>query len=216
MNQTRARQTGFTLIELLVVMTIIVILGGLGIPRLIEAMREAEMTKSKGNLENIYAGIMSYERKNGRIPGKQADGTTVSGSAFVCAVWGDPYIEKSMKNAEMFFCASLSAPPLTEENVDEWVTPENIHWAGLNQDDKNYAKGRTTAKNTSKTVIICNKPLFENEMPHAGRSLAVLYLDGHVGQFDRDQWGEDWSDEEPLSIGPESPVEALQGLQGDE
>ncbi|MCA9320383.1 MAG: hypothetical protein KDB53_06600, partial [Planctomycetes bacterium] len=138
-----------------------------------------------------------------------------SGSEFVLSIWGKPFLEKTKNNAEIFFCPSLAAPPLKddEEVLDEWVTPEGIHWAGRNQADKEYRVGRSTREGSSKTVIVCNKPRVDGEKPHAGNYLAVLYLNGSVGHFEVSEWGEG---ADYLSIGPESPIEALQGMQWDE
>ena len=214
MNQTPSSRSGFTLVELLVVISIILLLATFGVSKFIDSKRDAELAGSKDHLNQIYTHLLRYETKKGRLPGKRKDGGYDSGSAFVLAIWGDPVLEKSVNNADIFFCPSLPKPPLDEENLEDMITPENIHYAGRNQEEREYRVGRTTAKGSSKIIIACNKPVFDGTMPHAGRSLAVVYMNGSTKEITREDFGDDWGEEEPLIIGPESPVEALHGLSG--
>ena len=209
MNPMLPRQRGFTLIELLVVISIILLLATLGLTKIMGARRDAEMTASLGRLGDIYAEFQRYERKSKtkRLPGKKH-----SGSDFVMAIWGGRYIEKSVNTAGVMFCASLGMPEISDETIDEDVTAATIHWAGRTQADRNYAVGKLSDKGASKTIIVCNKPITDEGIPHQGEALAVLYLSGHTGELTKDLWGDD--DIEVLTIGPESPVEALQGLSG--
>ena len=209
MQQQLHNQRGFTLVELLVVITIILLLASWGVTKFIGAQRDAELAKSKDNLGQIYFHLKRYENKKRRLPKE-------SGAEFLLAIWGKPFLEKTKNNAEIFFCPSLGAPGLEEDEevLDELVTPEGIHYTGRNQADKLYKVGRTTMEGASKTVIASNKPNFDGETPHAGNYLAVLYLSGQTGHFEATDWGD--NAEEGLSIGEGSPVEALQGLVWDE
>lgn len=205
MNTTTQRQHGFTLVELLVVISIILLLATFGVTKFLAAQRDAELVASKDRLGQIYTHLQRYETRKRRLP-------TESGSEFVLAIWGGRGVEKSVNNAEIFFDASLAAPPLSEETLDEDVTPETIHWAGRNQEDRAYRIGKLTVKGASKKIIVCNKPIVNGELPHQGNVLAVLYASGHVGEIEAADF--EVEDGEPLLIGPESPVEALQGLIG--
>lgn len=206
MKHPQASQKGFTLVELLVVISIILVLATFGITKLVGARRDAQQAKSQDNLSSIYFQLTRYASKKKGLPRK------VSGSEFVMAIWGPPYLEKSVRDAEILFDASMTMPELTDDNLDEEVTASSIHWAGRNQGEKRYRVGRLTAKNSSNIVIVCNKPSAGAEQPHQGELLCVLYLSGAVGVIEKSEWGEDWDD--ILTIGPESPVEKLQGLAG--
>lgn len=214
MNQTNPSQQGFTLVELLVVISIILLLATFGVTKFIAGKRDAELVASKDNLNQIHFHLKRFEEKKGRLPGKRSDGSYDSGSAFLLAIFDDVFLDRTANYGKIFFCPSLSSPALTDDNLEDTVTPETIHYAGRNQEDKEYKVGRTTMKRGSSIVIASNKPLFENEQPHAGDYLAVLFLDGSIGEFSREDFGSDWGKEEPLTIGPESPVDALKGLAG--
>ncbi|MFT7617807.1 MAG: prepilin-type N-terminal cleavage/methylation domain-containing protein [Planctomycetota bacterium] len=214
MNQTKPSQQGFTLVELLVVISIILMLATFGVTKFIAGKRDAQLVASRDHLNQIYFHLKRYENKKGRMPAKRKDGTIDSGSAFLLSIFDDVFLDKTANNAKIFFCPSLSQPALSDDNLEDTVTPETIHYAGRNQEEKEFKVGRSTMKKSSSIVIACNKPYFENEMPHAGDYLAVVFLDGSSGEFSREDYGPDWSSEDPLSIGPESPVEALHGLSG--
>ena len=208
MIKTPRPSGGFTLIELLVVITIILLLASWGVTRFIAAQRDAELAKSEDNLSQIYFHLKRYEEKKRRLPSQ-------SGPDFLLAIWGKPFLEKTKNNAQIFFCPSLSAPPLTddEEVLEEWVNAENISYTGRNQADKEFRVGRTTQAGASKIIIACNKPIVNGEIPHHGQYLAVVYLNGVTGHLEANLWGED---PDLLVVGPDSPVEAVRGIAWEE
>ncbi len=214
MNSPRPSQHGFTLVELLVVISIILLLATFGVTKFIEGKRDAEMVTSQDHLGQILYHLKRFETKKRSLPIKRKDGSYFTGSEFVLAIWDDAILDKTANNAKIFFCPSLAQPPLTEDNLEDMVTAESIHYAGRTQENKDFRIGRSTQGKPSKTIVACNKPLFEGQIPHAGRALAVIYLDGSSGEISREDFGPDWGDDEPLAIGEESPVEALQGLSG--
>ena len=207
MNHPQRSAAGFTLVELLVVISIIMVIAGFGITKVLSMRKEANLAASKERLGQIYFQINRYEGKKKRLP-------TASGSDFVLSIWGSPYLEKSENNSAIFFCESLSRPPVEDETIDEDVTGGTIHWAGRNQGEKRFKIGRIASKGASKKIIACNKPLVDNEMPHAGDYLAVLYLDGTTSEIGRDEYPDDWDQEAVLEIGENSPIEALIPLAG--
>ena len=207
MQHQRTRSAGFTLVELLVVISIIALLAGFGLTKLMSARRTAEKAACEENLRLIYSEFTVRDMKRGKKGGMP---TKVSGSDFVLSIWGNP-LEKSEKNSEIFFCPSQKVPDLEDEEIDE-LTGDLIHYAGRNQADKEYRVTRISNKGATEKVIVCDKPFVDGQEPHAGECLCVLYLSGHTEQFERDLWGED----EEMSIGESSPVEALQGLIGAE
>ena len=207
MNQIAQRQRGFTLIELLVVISIILLLATFGLSKLLGAQRDAELATSKDRLGQIHAHITRYENAKRRLP-------TASGSEFVLSIWGGRFLEKSVNNAQIFFDASLAAPELTEETLEEDVMADTIHWAGRNQSVKRFRVGRINSEGSSKKIVACNKPLVDGEMPHQGDYLAVVYLNGATRAIGRDEYPDDWGEDDILEIGENSPIKALEALAG--
>jgi prepilin-type N-terminal cleavage/methylation domain-containing protein len=203
--KTPQGQQGFTLIELLIVIAIIGLLATLGLTYIMGSRDEAYLGVAEQRLKEIHFHLAAYERRKGKLPAE-------SGPEFLLAVWGGSGVEKSANNAKLWFCPSLGDEEVTDETVDEDITPETIHWTGRNQAEKKYKLRRSNMKGASKTIIASNKSVFANTMPHAGKFLAVLYLNGATGSFERADWGDDWGAEEPLIVGPDSPIEALHGL----
>ena len=211
MTRMRSSQSGFTLVELLVVITIISLLAALGFTKIQGVLRENDKTVCKERLRAIWTEMNLYQEK--RANNKRL--SLESGPMFVLSVWGEPYIDRDPKNFDNFLCPSLGMPPLEEENDDYRdmeLLAESTHFAGRNQASKEYRVSRTSGRNASKTVIICNKPLVEGQPPHAGECLCVLYLDGQTGIVERAAFGESFDDVEEMTIGEDSPVEALRGV----
>ncbi|MEE9395110.1 MAG: type II secretion system protein [Planctomycetota bacterium] len=207
MKLPQRNAAGFTLVELLVVISIIMVIAGFGITKVLSMRKEANLAASKERLGQIYFQMNIYEGKKKRMP-------TASGSDFLLQIWGRPFLAKSVNNSAIFFCESLARPPVSDETIDEDVTGGTIHWAGRNQAEKRYKVGRISSTGASKKIIACNKPLVDGEMPHAGDYLAVLYLNGAVSEIGRDDYPDDWDQEGVLEIGENSPIEALIPLIG--
>jgi prepilin-type N-terminal cleavage/methylation domain-containing protein len=95
---------GFTLVELLTVMAIIATLAALGLTSIPAIIRNSQKTACQSNLQEIHKLLRIYEANNKRLP-------TASGSSFVLAVWGGQYLDKGVKEAELFFCPSTGRRP---------------------------------------------------------------------------------------------------------
>ena len=63
-----SNQRGFTLIELMVVITILALLGGIVMPRVIGRLRQAKPEKAKMDLRNIGLALDMYAADNGEYP----------------------------------------------------------------------------------------------------------------------------------------------------
>ena len=196
---------GFTLVELLVVIAILALLGGLAITKIRGIQIDAKKGACEQQLKDIHAHLRRYElnrNRGGKLP-------KASGSDFILAIWGDPFVEKSANNSKLFFCPSLGDEGLSDEEAEDDMDGALIHYAG--RDQENHRVRTTDQKNSSKIIIACDKPLVDSAEPHSGHCLCVLYLNGATGQIERDSWGDDV---EVMTIGEESPVEALQGVVG--
>ena len=200
-----SRTHGFTLVELLVVIAIITMLAGFGMVKMQGVLEDAKKTSCQENLKEIWAQLTRYQTNKGRLPAE-------SGSAFVLAIWGDPYIEKSANNAKKFFCPSRAQEDLDDATLDDVMTPAKIHYAGRIQ-EKPYKYSVLDGKDSSKTIIVCDKPNIGGEECHKGKCLCVLYASGQAAIIDREKFG---GKDGVLAIGPESSYEPLQGLRGDE
>ena len=64
---------GFTLVELVVVIAILGILGGIAIPRFMDATASARGAKIVADMRTVDSAIMMYNAKTGVLPGDSAD-----------------------------------------------------------------------------------------------------------------------------------------------
>ena len=65
---SRSDQRGFTLIELMVVITILALLGGIVMPRVIGRLRQAKPQKAMIDLKQIGLALDMYAADNGEYP----------------------------------------------------------------------------------------------------------------------------------------------------
>ncbi len=204
---TSRRDRGFTLVELLTVMAIIATLAGLGLLTIVPALRNRDKTVCQSHLQEIHRLLRIYESNNKRLP-------TASGASFVLAVWGGQYLDKGVKEAELFFCPSTGRRP--DPDLAN-VTPEGIDFTGPDQVARQSRNALSTYdKNASSTVIIANKvpekvvtDEDKKNLPHKGLGICVLYLQGSTDFIEADKFG---PDEIPI-LGPDSPIEGLRWLR---
>lgn len=84
---------GFTLVELVVVIAILGILGGIAIPRFMDATASARGAKIVADLRTIDSAIMMYNSKVGTLPTTTAQLTTTTETATalnLLAAWPVP------------------------------------------------------------------------------------------------------------------------------
>ncbi|MBD3180981.1 type II secretion system protein GspG [Candidatus Poribacteria bacterium] len=65
---SKSKQSGFTLIELMVVITILALLGGMVMPRVIGRLRQAKPQKAQLDINQIKVALDMYAADNGDYP----------------------------------------------------------------------------------------------------------------------------------------------------
>jgi len=229
----RAASAGFTLIELLAVILILGILMTFLIPRVTEAVDAARVTSCRKNMSEIYQGLIQYQIHN-----KTKDSIpTHSGVKFFAALIADGVWENTEQAGKKLTCPGVSIGQLRLgeiDNAQEWymhldsVDGDYSAYAGRDQNATSTAKGGKgkgdacgrigQLPGSGKQILIaddnCSKP---GEGNHKS-STVVLYADGTTGTFELMELrkaGTLTQDEEVLSVGPDSPIEALRCLSVD-
>jgi prepilin-type N-terminal cleavage/methylation domain-containing protein len=201
MNSTR-HAGGFTLIELLVVMAIIATLAGLSIMGIPAILRQADITADKGKLQAIYKQLLIYQTNHKAMSPR-------SGPAFVLSIWDSGLMDKTQKDAEIFFAATTGNEPYPDLGN---VSPEGIDWTGPDQEGARQ-RMKTQNRNANNKVIVCNKvPAVQtdadlDEMPYAAKGICYLLLGGNVDFMDSSSWPDGY----PV-IGPESALEMFEKM----
>jgi len=115
-----SNQRGFTLIELMVVITILALLGGIVMPRVIGRLREAKPQKAKMDLRNMGLALDMYAADNGEYPtteqGLQAL-ITLPTSPPEPTNWNGPYVDPT-KFLDPWGQVYSYASPSTHEGYD--------------------------------------------------------------------------------------------------
>jgi prepilin-type N-terminal cleavage/methylation domain-containing protein len=108
-------RSGFTLIELLAVILILGILMVYLLPKLSAAFDAARVTACKKNMQEIYAGFMSYEQKYGDLP-------TEGGVRFFASLIGRGVWENTEASAKKLTCPGVKTSSLALRGLEpeEW------------------------------------------------------------------------------------------------
>jgi prepilin-type N-terminal cleavage/methylation domain-containing protein len=228
----RAAQAGFTLIELLAVILILGILMTFLIPRVTAAVDSAQVLACKKNMQEIFGGLMQYQQHN-----KTKDSVpTESGVKFFAALIADGVWENTEADGKKLTCPGVSIGQLTGLGSDpkEWF----MHLDAVDGSYSAYAGRDQNATPTGKAVKgkgeLCGRI---GHVPGSGKQIlvaddncsnpgkgnhrsttVVLYASGDVSTFELLELHRDGTlskDEEVLTVGPDSPIEALRCLSVD-
>ena len=228
----RAASAGFTLIELLAVILILGILMTFLIPQVTAAVDSAKVTACRKNMQEIYSGLLQYQMKNKTkdcIP-------TQSGVKFFATLIADGVWENTEPNAKKLTCPGVAIGQLRLNDIDdaqEWFMHlDNVDggysaYAGRDQNAPTgkAAKGKDAGcgrigqvPGSGKQILVaddnCSKP---GEGNHKSATV-VLYADGTTGTFELLELHKNGTlpaDDHVLSVGPDSPIDALRCLSVD-
>jgi general secretion pathway protein G len=92
----RGRQGAFTLVELLLVLTILAILAGIVLPRMVGKGEQARVTAAMTQISTLGTALGAYEVDNGFYPKGQAGLQALMVKPRDAMNWHGPYMEKDI------------------------------------------------------------------------------------------------------------------------
>jgi prepilin-type N-terminal cleavage/methylation domain-containing protein len=209
----RAARAGFTLIELLAVIVIISILMTFLIPRITEAIDEANITACKANMTEINKAMLIYKNRMERLPNQ-------SGAKFFTELIAKGILDNSKSAAKRMTCPSVdigALPGLQNKTELEWY--KNLE--EIDGTCTSYA-GRDTQRHPLRKfpgdgngVLVADDN--DGGMNHRHTTVALMD-DGSLNTYEiakLKEAGVLGPDDEHLIVGPDSPVEALRVLSLD-
>ena len=213
-NTSKRSRAGFTLIELLAVILIIGILMTFLVPRILGAVEQANVTACKANMKEIFNGMMEYKTKYNRLPKH-------SGVRFFGSLVRDEVFEAVESDVKRLTCPGVEISFLELSNFppEEWFTRDSFDivdggWSSYaGRDLDNYPLKKFPASGKEPLVADDN----DGGMNHTTTTV-VLWANGSVTTYElvllKDEGIID-VEETSLTVGPDSPVEALQKLSLD-
>lgn len=90
-----AGQAGFSLMELLVVLSIMGMLAGLVMPRVMGALGKAKINTTEVQIDQLAAALDFFMVDNGRYPTSSEGLTALISAPAGLASWGGPYLAQS-------------------------------------------------------------------------------------------------------------------------
>lgn len=206
-------RAGFTLLELMVVILIISILATFLVPRITSAVERAEVTACQANLQEIGRGFIEYRTKYSRLP-------KGSGVAFFTGLISDRVWDSSKSTAKRMFCPAVDRSALEPDQLglplEDWYKDS----AAVTGAWSSYA-GRDSARHPlkkfpgdAKEAIVADD---NDGGANHGTTTNVLWGDNSVIAIElldlkNDGTIPDLEGIEFLTVGPDSPVEALRKL----
>lgn len=135
----RISSAGFTLIEILLVVVIIGILVGVAMPRLGGRVKQARVSATKADINNVGMALRLYEVDNGEYPSSLQGLVTKPGNV---NNWRGPYLEKGVPrdpwgnnytyanpgqhNPHMYDLSSSGPDGVgSEDDINNWSVSEN-------------------------------------------------------------------------------------------
>ncbi len=207
-----SQKAGFTLIELLAVILIIGVLATFLLPKIPEAIDQAEVTGCQKNMTEIYTGLLSFKSKFKQLPKRENSGVRFFAILVASKTWED-----TRTSSEKLTCPGVDYSVLSVGSLpmEEWYTDLEVIDGGYSayagRDLQNYPLRSMGGKD----VLVAD----DNDGGRNHRSTTnVLYGDGKVRGlelFTLIEEGLLTEEDEFLVVGPESPVEKLQVLSLD-
>lgn len=219
----RGAAAGFTLLELLAVILIIGVLGAALYPTIASSISGGKTAACEQNLKRIGEGLAQYNIKYESWPRKS--GVPFFGSLIGRGVW-----ESTPANAKRLTCPAIgwkNMMPSQEFGLDleDWFRPDNFDQVG--PDHSTYAGpdlSRTKLRKfpaSGNVAIIADDNYGDGFEGNHDTATNVLMGDLSVRRlevFELKDSGDLPSDESVtfIPVGPDSPIELLQGLTIDE